>query len=167
MDKALSSLELYKLFENKIKIIPYKRLVDFDTIEEVFDPYRVVFILYETKPFFGHWTVICTDSTTNYFFDPYGFKPDEELKFTSKEYRKANNMWLPYLSYLLIKSPKKLVYNKYKLQDITDKSVATCGRWCALYAYFYDQTSIKEFAETFLNSNITPDQAITIITSFI
>lgn len=167
MNKALSSIDLFKLFENKIKIIPYSDLIEYNSIEEVFDPFEVVFILYETKPNFGHWVVICTDSTTNYFFDPYGFKPDEELEFTDKEFRMANNMWLPFLSILLIKSPKRLTYNPYKLQDISNKSIATCGRWCALYAYFYKTISVKKFNNIFKKANIYPDKAITEITKFI
>lgn len=164
--KSLTDKDLYKLFNNKIKIYTYNQLSNFNNIEDLFKPFDIAFILFETSKNYGHWCVLCTDKKTNYFFDPYGFKPDDELEFTNKSFRMKNNMWYPYLSYLLIKSNKKLIYNKYQLQDLKNNNIATCGRWCSLYAYLFDKLSIDEFANIFYGNDLYPDYAITLITNF-
>lgn len=167
MEKALSSIDLYELFENKIKILSYSDLVNYETISEVFGKYDVVFLLYETKENFGHWVVLCQNNTTIFFFDPYGLFPDDQLKFVDFAFRITHNMLIPYLSILLILSPKRVVYNPYQFQDINNYSIATCGRWCSLFTYFYESISIPEFFNMFKNSKIYPDKAITLITEFI
>lgn len=167
MNKALSNFDLYELFNNKCKIYTYNELTQYNTLKQAFNPYNIMFILFETKRNFGHWCVICQNKNNIYFFDPYGFFPDTQLKFTPDIFRIYNNMWLPYLTILLLKSNKQIHYNDYILQDIKNKSIATCGRWCSIYALLYNDISIDEFARYFINHKIKPDKHITLLTHYI
>lgn len=159
--KALSNQDLYNLFDNSIKIYKYKDLFNFKSLNDAFGPFDIMFILYEFKENYGHWVVLCRDNTTLYFFDPYGFFPDEELKYLDK-YRTIT----PYLSVLLIKSPLNVTFNHFRLQNLDDHDVATCGRWCALYALFFREASFQDFAELFLNTGLNPDKIITWLTNY-
>ena len=159
--KALSNKDLYNLFDNSVKVYKYKDLFNFNSIDHAFNPFSIMFILYEFKENFGHWVVVCKDENTIYFFDPYGFFPDEELKFMDR-YRSS----LPYLSVLLIKSPMTVKFNKYPFQNIKDTNIATCGRWCALFALLYKELTFDDFADIFLNSGINPDKVITWLTNY-
>lgn len=160
--KPLSNKDLYRLFENKVKIMTYRDLLKYDTIEEVLRPFNICFLLFETSENFGHWCVICYDPDINtvYFFDPYGNKPDEQFEFMKK-----NRRIFPYLSHLLIQTKKKLKYSKYKLQDIKDKNSATCGRWCALFAFCFNLMPLEEFGEIFQGVPDT-ESLITMLTHY-
>ena len=167
LSKALSNFDLYELFDHDIKILTYNELTKFKSMEDCFYPFNILFVLFETKKNFGHWCVLCQNMDNIYFFDPYGFMPDEQLKFTNKVFRKYHNMMLPYMTILLLKSDKQIHYNDHVLQDISDKSVATCGRWCSLYALLYNCVSIDEFADFFKWLGIKPDHAISLLTHYI
>lgn len=166
--KALSNKDLYHLFDNNIKIYKYSDLLQFDTINDAFHPFNIIFILYEIEQNFGHWCVICQDKNTIYFFDPYGLFPDDELVYTDKFMNETfHRSSIPKLSVLLIKSPKRVVYNKYQLQDPSNLDIATCGRWCALYALLYQSINIDEFGKLFLQYKTNPDYIVTLLTNFI
>ncbi len=167
MKKALSNFDLYKFFDNKIKIYTYNELTKYKTIEDAFYPYNIMFILYETKDLFGHWVVLCQNKHDIYFFDPYGFFPDEQLKFTNKVFRKYNNMSLPHLTTLLLKSDKNIHYNDHELQNINNKSLATCGRWVLIFALLYNYITIDEFARYFKTRKMKPDEYITLLTHYL
>ncbi len=158
MDYSLSSRDIHKLFEGQCNIVLYSDLPNYPTLDDLFNGHKLVFLLYQTKPNYGHWVVLCKHKRHVYFFDPYGMFPDDELDYTYKKFP-------PWLSGLLIDSPYSISYNKHKLQDITDPDIATCGRWCCLYAYAHDDTSFDEFADIF--RGMDPDEAITLATSFI
>ncbi len=164
MKKALSNFDLYKFFNNKIKIYTYNELTQYKTLEEAFYPYDIIFILFETRQLFGHWCVLCQNKNNVYFFDSYGNFPDEQLKFTNDIFREYNNMELPYLTILLLKSDKSIHYNNHKLQNINNTSLATCGRWVLMYALLYNHISMDKFAEFFKSRKISPDKYVTLLT---
>lgn len=164
MKKSLSNFDLYNFFDNKINIYTYNEFTHYETIGEAFYPYDIIFLLFETKENFGHWVCICQNKYNIYFFDSYGFFPDEELKFTPTMFRKYNNMVLPHLTILLLKSKKEIHYNNHKLQDINNKDIASCGRWTLMYALLYNDVSIDEFARYFKTRKMKPDEYITLLT---
>lgn len=159
MDYALSSEDLFKLFEGECLIIDYNQLLKFFHVDQLFqNNNKIVFLLYPTSPNFGHWVFLGKHENVIYFFDPYGIFPDDELDYTYVDFE-------PHLSNLLLKSPYIIKYNKHKLQDIKNKNSATCGRWCALFAYCFKNVSFDEFAKMF--QDYDKDKLITLITSFI
>lgn len=165
--KSLSNRDLFQLFDNRIRIVTYSKLSTFNSLDDLFGPYDVVFILYEIRPKYGHWCVICRTPSTVYFFDPYGMFPDDQLQYTPDLFRMTHGMDRPVLTQLLIESPMNVRYNQHMLQNPDNPSVATCGRWCALYALLYQYISIDEFADIFQSSGMDPDDAITLLTNFV
>lgn len=120
-----------------------------------------VVILYETKPNFGHWTLLHKLNNGNIeFFDSYGFKPDTEFKLISPEYQ------YPHYLMNLLKELSKLTqihYNQYQLQS-KSPGVSTCGRWCILRR-LYPDLDIDQFKEgidsVVRGMGITNDQYVT------
>ncbi len=167
LDRTVSNYDIMSIFgKNNCLIITYKQLTSFDSLEDLFAASPIVFLLYETRDSFGHWCLLCTDKKHIYFFDSYGIFPDEELKYTNKTFRKNNKMMIPYLTELLLKqrTNKIMEYNAKKLQKMSP-SIATCGRWCILYALSYKYINIDDFANFFLTSGENPDELITKITN--
>jgi len=164
---SVSNLDLYKLFNNKIHIYDYNELSQFNNINQAFHPYDVIFLLFETKQNYGHWTCIINHDDRIEFFDSYGIFPDKERKYTNIEFRKQNNMMLPHLTALLYNSNKQIEYNDHKLQDMSKRNIQTCGRWCA-FRYLCKDINIDSFARFFKNNKkYTPDELVTILTSYI
>lgn len=52
--KALSNFDLYKFFDNEVRICTYNELTQYPTLEALFGDFNKVFILYETSNNFGH-----------------------------------------------------------------------------------------------------------------
>lgn len=152
-NKPLSDKDILKLVKNKSNLTLYPNLYKYKNIDEVLEPNGASFILYETKPSYGHWCLIFKRTPDLLeFFDPYGSKfIDEELNFVPKEFRKVSHQDVPYLSLLMIESPYRLSYNKYQFQKRGD-NIKDCGRWCALRLIFKDYP-IKLFAYLFQGKN--------------
>lgn len=159
MDKALTALEILDLLDHKCTIMPYSHLSTFESLDDIFNPFPVVFLLYETKKNVGHWVVLCKYKKVCNFFDSYGMFPDDELDYSMYN---SND---PILLKLMVDSPLEIKYNPYPLQEINNSKMATCGRWCCLYAYLYKKVSFKQFADMF--KGVDEDYVVTLITSFI
>jgi hypothetical protein len=158
MNYSLSSVDISNVFNHKCTITLYADLKHMEAIDQLFGKYDVAFILYQTAPTYGHWVVLCKHKGHLYFFDPYGIFPDDELKYCYKPFG-------PWLSQLILGSNYTLSYNKYKLQNINKQDISTCGRWCCLYAYCFDDTSFKQFAQIF--DGFDADECITFLTGFL
>ncbi len=144
MDYSLSDKNIIKAFGNKVKIVTYKDIYNYETIDELLDPYGVVVILYEVKPNSGHWTILFKrNDDIIEFFDSYGAVIDSELKFIKEKYRDQLKENHTYLSYLVYKSPYELDYNPYKFQKYKN-NINTCGRWVIL-RYALREFDIDEF----------------------
>ena len=144
MDYALSNDDITKLLKGKVKILRYQDLKNFKTVDELLQPYNKVFILYESKKGFGHWTVLHKLNSKNLeMFDSYGLKIDEELDHIPKAYRKESNQIRAYLSQLLGNSKYTIHYNDHQLQKL-QPGISTCGRWC-IARCVNNKCSIDEF----------------------
>ena len=79
---ALSNHELEKMMNNQIKVVIYPDLVNYNSIEELLEPFGAVIILYLMDTDTGHWVTLFRYPNSNKieFFDPYGRKPDYGLK---------------------------------------------------------------------------------------
>lgn len=161
---ALSDSEVLRLVDHKAKVIIYNELKKYNTLDELLHPHGAVFLLYETRPDFGHWVaVIKRNNDTIEFFDPYGIFPDEELQWTNTHTRKMLGQDVPYLTSLLYHSPyPNLEYNEHKFQKLKD-DVNTCGRWSAL-RIATKEMSLEQFKKLFHGKN--SDDLVTILTAF-
>jgi hypothetical protein len=114
------------------KIISYHQLDDCKSIYDILpDNLDCCFLLYEASLNNGHWCLLSSysDDGENVieFFDPYGNKPDSELKWTPKSQRESIGIDEPFLTNLL--KNHKVIYNKKKYQG-SGASIQDCGRHC-------------------------------------
>lgn|ERR1700759_3986003 len=163
-DIALSNKEVLELVNNKANIVIYPDLYKYKSIDEVLGPYGAVFILFESKPNYGHWCLLFKINNNKLeFFNPYNGYPDDSLDFIPVDFREKSNQNIPYLSILLYNSPYKLSYNEYDFQK-HDKNIKTCGRWCAV-RLICRNLSLKQFANLFHNEY--GDMIVTLLTIYI
>lgn len=158
----LSGDDIMRMCKNKVKIISYEDMENYKILDDIFDNNNATIILYETKKNFGHWTLLLkTSSNVLEFFDPYGLKPDEELKMDNNyNTRLHNGVLVPHLTYLLNDSSYKLNYNKKRLQQFL-KDINTCGRWC-VSRVLMRHLDLSTYQKLFTNNvNHTPDFWVT------
>jgi hypothetical protein len=160
----LSGEDIMRMCKNKVKIISYEEMENYKTIDDVFDNNDATIILYETKKNFGHWVLLLKEGNELEFFDSYGLKPDEELKYDNGYNAKIHNgVLVPHLTRLLNSSTYKLNYNKKRLQKLL-KDMNTCGRWCVSRVLLRDQ-KLSKFQKLFTdNVNHNPDFWVTAYT---
>jgi len=126
LDEALSFDDISKAMNGKVKVITYPELEDYETIDELLEPYDKVVVLYMVGPNFGHYVSLFRRPNGNIeVHDPYGkYDVDMELKFCSNKFNKGK---YPYLSKLIYESPYKYEYNDKQLQ-VDGSETATCGK---------------------------------------
>lgn len=152
----LTGDDLVRICEGKVKVVSYHELANYDSIEDLLKDFGAIILLYETRENFGHYTALFFDkNNTLEFFDSYGFAPDQELN-----YAKYNN--IPYLTNLLNKYSKNVIYNHKGLQKFA-RDVNTCGRWTASRIRMRNLTP-KQFEDLWNNTYYNPDFFITAIT---
>lgn len=169
MNYSLSGADLLKFMNNKAKIITYPSVENHESILDLLQPYDVVFILYETKPKYGHWTVLFRVNNTINFFDSYNYQPDEQFTFISKDFRKQNDMLHSSLTKLLLKAQDEgfeVHYNNYKIQS-ESKDITTCGRHC-LFRVVHKNLDIDTYFNMLQHvkkcTNLSFDEIVTIMT---
>lgn len=97
-------------------------------------PELPIAVLYETLPGFGHWVGLLQTPEGVEHFDPYGIRPDAELKWVPKKYRKAFASDSPHMVRLLERYAAHGVpvnFSEFRLQS-RRPNIATCGRWVAV-----------------------------------
>jgi len=112
------------------KIMKHSKLANYKTIDDLLpENPDYAFILYEDSPNKGHWICVSRYDDTVEYFDSYGGKPDDPLKWTPEKVRVGLGSTHPFLRQLFNATDKKVVYNPIKYQkegaDIND-----CGRHC-------------------------------------
>lgn len=145
---ALSDKQVEKMAG--AKMILYKDLYKYKTIEELLDHHNGKVILLYISPHddnFGHFTALiktfygkdreeCIE-----WIDSYGYKPDEELEFSSNDPKHGQDF--KFLSLLMLSSPYLLTYNDHKFQK-QGEGINTCGWWASCRILNKDKT-LKEF----------------------
>jgi hypothetical protein len=153
----LTSSDIKNVFKNKINVIPYNELSEYNTIDELLYPYGMTVILYLQAPNIGHWTCIWKNENKIFFFDSYGNRVDDDQSWITEKERKILYQNMRYLSILLKRAPYEIDYNQYKLQG---PHVNTCGKWCCARLQL-KHLSTDEFADLFKkHGNITPDMLV-------
>lgn len=168
---ALSNKDLLKLVNDKAKVVLYPSLWKFNNIDELLGPHGACFLLFESKPSFGHWCTIIKykDGKTIEFFDSYSGYPDNVLKFIPEDFKKKSNQDYPYLTKLLYECPYEIEFNDKKFQK-HGKNIATCGRHAAIRVLF-KHLNIEEY-DKFIKSickklKCNADDAVTILTMLV
>ena len=164
---ALSSEDIEELLKGKVKILRYRDLVDFATLDDLLKPFGRVFILFESRKGYGHWTLLHRRNKKEVeFFDSYGMIPSDELDYIPRKYRAESNQLREHLTYLLLNSKGKLAYNDHLFQG---DGASTCGRWCVLRA-INKAMNIDQFYRTVekdaKSRGLTLDELVTSLVSF-
>ena len=145
----LSDADIHKVLGQDQKLFLYSDLSKYQSLNELLPNNKdCVVILYELKKLSGHWTCLLKYDDHYEFFDPYGIKPDSELKWVTLKQRSNLHEDTTYLSNLL--NNEEYVYNKIDFQQ-NDSSVETCGSHvsCRLY-YFKDHDMNLEQYQYFM-----------------
>ncbi len=160
MDKpsySLTSGDIYKFFNGKVKILTFKDIAKYDTLEELLYPYNRVVILFERSKGVGHWTSLHKNRAGDiYFFDSYSIKPENQLKYSA-----GKNRYLKQRQKTLLRlfDGHTVKYNPVALQA-WKKGISTCGRW-VISRLSCDHLNSYEFADLIKSQTDNPDQFIT------
>ncbi len=164
--RSLTNDDVLRICNNKADFYTYPEIVRFKTLDKLLGKHKAIILLYMTKPNYGHFcAVFKQNKDTISFFDSYGYKPDDELKFSSKKFRESNNQLLSHLTRLMYESGYNIDYNDHKLQS-KKNDIATCGRWSGLRVLFRNLTN-DEFAKLFNKTGMKPDELVTALTIYI
>lgn len=144
--KPLSNEDILHHTGYQCVVRSYEEVNDHSTMTELFSGKDALVLLYETSEDYGHWVCLIKHSKEIEFFDSYGYKPDSELSFIPERYKKMYDQDYPYLTNLLYKSKKKIIYNEHHLQQ-NDTSV--CGYWCVQRILFRN-VKLSKFTKPFL-----------------
>lgn len=159
MNYAINEDDIKNYLGNQVKIIEYKQLKNVSDLES-FMQVPFLFLLYEHKPNFGHWTCIIKNDIqyTFEFFDSYGTKPDLQLLDLPIRLRNSLGQESPELASLLFDSNRKIIYNSNKLQSENQK-IQTCGKWCILRCSMFN-IPVNTFADLFLHQRVMSDKVL-------
>ena len=160
----LSSDDVMEITDNKYKFILYHDLEKYNNIDEVLGTNKGVILLFQNESSnSGHWVSLFADDDTLYFWDSYGLKMDEELKYTEFTTRIHNGVPVAHLTHLVEKSNYKVISNTYRYQKWKHHT-NTCGRWAATRLKLRDMSE-EEFKKLFTkNKYYDPDFWITVAT---
>jgi hypothetical protein len=134
IEKPLDDSEIKSYLGEKTKIYTYPELKKFKNIEDLLPlPFDYCIILYLDNPNEGHWVSLLRYDPYIEFFCSYGTEPDGSLKWIDDKKRKELNCEIPYLTNMLNKTKKNVIYNPIKYQDDSNNKfeINTCGRHCS------------------------------------
>lgn len=122
----------------KVNILRYLDLYQYEKIEDAMGEQGLVILYPVDSNNSGHWCCIFNNPIDDklYFFDSYGFIPDDQLNFTPHKRFVLDQDWFRYLTELLYTSPREIEYNEYQFQSM-EPEVTTCGYWCIARLIFY------------------------------
>src|SRR3989344_4530504 len=109
MNYSLNGEEVQKIAGDfHIKVLKYKELSQYRTLNELLSPSDAAIILYEYKHNMGHWCCVFKHKDKSAeFWDPLGYKPDHEFEFIPDSYTTKK-----YLSKLLYDYKYPVLYNE-------------------------------------------------------
>ena len=130
----VNSEDLKNALGEDLRIIKFQDLKNYSNIYKLLPKQKDYVVIFFTDDIknntnIGHWTCLMRYNNKFEFFDSYGLKEPDELKFISDEKRARFGESVDYLQELL--KPVKHTYNNYDYQK-WDDNVTTCGRWVIL-----------------------------------
>lgn len=164
-----------------VRLVDYSDLQGMNSIEDLFQDYTAVVLLYNVKALGnGHWVLLikhkkdcdnCTKFGSNRgpngkicspgvieFFDPYGKAIDYILGFQSPSKRRALQQTTSKLSHLLGSSPYCIVYNDQPLQKKGPR-IETCGHHC-LARLRLRHLDVDDYADLIRRAGPDPDLTV-------
>lgn len=149
--------------------VPYSDLSKYSSIEDLCPPQSPfqVLLLQVSNQNSGHYVAIWINYKANYiyYFDSYGYGVDQAITLGLVMYDKMH--YPLYLSQLLQRSNKKVMFNKVDYQSKRDTRTATCGRY-STFAVNNRALFPDNFNRIFKNNKSpylsNPDNLITILT---
>jgi len=167
VQKPLSGNDIYNACEKSIKIMKYGELNNYKTIDDAFNPYDAIALLYMTKPTFGHWVLLLRHpkQKTIEYFDSYGGFIDAPQEKITTEIKKMTDQRDNELSKMLLDSKYKIVYNPVQIQAF-NSGVSSCGRHICL-RYLMRHIPLTQYIKVLENSKNNPDEIATYLTAFI
>jgi hypothetical protein len=164
LNYALGDDDILAICDGKVKIISYEDLHDYQTIDQLMEPYGAVIILYQATKQIGHWVAVLKHKNkTIEVFGSYGLKIDEQLQFSTYNMQLHGGKAQPHLTNLIDASGYKKIYNHTQLQSYNNQ-IATCGRYASLRVRFRDMP-LDSFVKLFTGaSGLSNDQWATALT---
>ena len=152
----LSNLDIIK--KVKCKFYPYEDMYKITSISDILPKSLLLYQLADI----GHFVCIFRNREGINFFDPYGYKPDEELKMMPIERRDKMHHNFTYIIRLLLNQKLPVIYNEYKLQA---NDTATCGHCCTIRMLFSDMSN-DDFAMSFKGIRDKDEKIVKLYNSF-
>jgi len=143
----MSNEDIDKYFPDA-QIIKYNELEDVKDIKSLFKEKPYFFLLYLDSQNSGHWVVVTYKEKYNeklnniYFFDSYGYKPDDQLKFVPNETRIGLGVRKTFLTDLFNKSNCNIFDKDIDYQNKKTNS-QTCGRHCCNFLMMFLRNDIN------------------------
>lgn len=160
MSYSLSGDDITRIFDGKVKILLFSDIRLYKNLDELLKPYDRVIILFERKKNVGHWTCLFRNSKGVFFFDPYGIKPENQLRFSSGM-NKLLNQQKDTLNRLF--DGHLIKYNDKPFQK-WQNGINTCGRWVVARLLLPEMTNHEFF--DFINARTNErDKYITELTN--
>jgi hypothetical protein len=170
MDNYIKDIEDVELSGQDLKrmtglnnITAYHDLHKFTNIDQLMGNSDAVIILYEMKENYGHWVLLFkTGNKQLQFFDPYGLKIDEELKFAQYNLRLHNGQITPHLTSIIKNSDYTVHSNTTKYQQ-WKAHTNTCGRHVAV-RYLYKNLNHDDYKKLMTKQKLKPDEYVALMT---
>jgi hypothetical protein len=154
MDKSLTAKQVFEFAGKTQPIYLFENLKNFTSIDQVFDGYNSVLVLYLNQPTSGHW--VCLNRIKNgytydyHFMDSYGIVIDNERFAIPEKFRIESEQDTPYILQLLSeKENSEIHYNDYQMQKADSK---VCGRYCAMFIRF-NHLTVEQFVDMIKNES--------------
>lgn len=165
---ALDDSDVEKILGKDIFIFTYPYLKEVDHIDQVFDKKGRSMMLFLTENTnTGHWCCMMKKGKRIDYYDPYGGKPDEDMKWLSNNKKEELGEEDKLLTKLLKESGYQVWYNNVPYQS-ESADVATCGRWSAMRLY-YKKLNDKQFYDLIQkgckDNDMSPDEYICFISN--
>jgi len=165
---TLTDGDLRTLTDGKCRVMLYSDLMKFDNIDAVLNPHGAVILMYQTNErLFGHFVCLFRDAKRKdrlIFYDSYGLKMDDELKFSKWNVRNMGGL-VPHLSDLIHQSRYSVESNMKRMQR-NNKDYNTCGRYAALRIIFRELTNDQFNYMLASNKHFDSDYAVSILTMY-
>ena len=144
-DKPLSDTDIQSYLGKSVKIIEYKDLKNYNSIDELLPNDKdYCVLLYESQPNSGHWTALLKYDNDIELFDSYGNTDANILRWTPFKVRQMLGEDDDYLTKLVNKSHYNFIHNRQKYQG---NDAETCGRHVILriLAFLQDNADLPQY----------------------
>lgn len=160
MTKAMTGEQITEYLGPEIKVIPYSKVAEYETLDDLLGPARAVVILFEMRKGNGHWTCIFRHKNRVSVFDSLGIFPCDEVDFANPLFLIKSGQEKSHLRELLIECPWNLEWSQYRLQR-SSPEISTCGRHVICRLQFPEKNA-AQYAKMLRVKGKTPDEIVTL-----